>query len=81
MPKNSGETPAKAGDEGRFFGRAEPAGGGVRITRIVRDWRAAGEADDFSNPAGLGALTCPEGLLDFEVSLVDASCGHQWAVL
>jgi len=40
-------------------------------------WRLPACGTDFSKPGLRGALTCPEGLLDFQVSLVVASCGHR----
>jgi hypothetical protein len=81
MLKNSQQLRLRAGRDGNHDGRAEPSGAGVRIIRIVHDWRAAGAEDDFWNPAGLGALTCSKGLLNFEVSPVVASCGHRRVVL
>ena len=81
MPKNSGPNPLRSVLGGKRAGRAEPSGSGGRITRIARNWRAAGCGDDFSNPAGLGALTCLQGLLDFEVSSTVAWCDRRRAVL
>lgn len=45
--------------------------------RMLWGWQPPARGTDFSKPGFRGALTCPKGLLDFEVSPVVATCGHR----
>jgi hypothetical protein len=47
------------------------------MERMPCGWHPPARGTDFSKPGLRGALTCPNGLLDFEVSPVVALCGHR----